>query len=623
MQFSDRFLHELQRKLRFASLLAGTIAWDMKKSRSSQGVYWACCPFHSEKTPSFKFDESKGLYHCFGCHEGGNAIQLYQKLNGYSFQEAVRNLAREAGMPLPRPKAPDSRQERVVPALLDIVEQADRFYRRKLVSGEGREALAYLGRRGVDQAAIREFGLGLAPDGRDLLFRHLLHRGFEEKRIIEAGLARRPEDGREPYDVFRNRILYPISDLRDRTIAFGGRAMDSRTKAKYLNSPESDIFHKRKRLYNHARAIRAARRRHQVIVVEGYMDVIALSMAGFEASVAMLGTALSETQLLMLWKMNEEPVVAVDGDEAGMRSANRIAELALPMIESSRTLRFCLFPGGQDPDDFLADNGAEGMRKLVDKAIPLHLMIWRSKTHGIALSTPERRARLEQRLGEAASRIADLPVRRQYARAFKDLTWNRFRNDSRRSPNAGLASGSGQAPTLQTRSSLLSSRSERQAPRHHVLENRILAVCVSHPAVIKEFSEQLEEIEFSTEASSELLYCMLKASAGQSDPGSLRETIEEAVGKDRIRSLLSNAFVTILPSVRESCDIELVRRSLAQMIDEFGAEIGVIKGTTDIRKSLADSSGQVDRGEMSEPEGLPILREAIDRQREVRRSQLG
>ncbi len=323
------------------------------------------CPFHGEKTPSFTVSESKGFYHCFGCQQHGNAIDFVMATEGLEFADAVARLAELTGLPLPwraasRGPAPDQ-------TLLAANEVAARWFAGRLASPSGAAAAAYLTRRGVDQATTLRFGLGYAPAARSALKDALLAEGHAERQLIAAGLLVQPEDGAS-YDRFRERVMFPIHDRRGRVVGFGGRALGD-ARAKYLNSPETPLFHKGEILYGLALAREAARAKGTVIVAEGYMDVIALAQAGLGHAVAPLGTAISEAQLSLLWQLADEPIVCLDGDDAGLRAASRLIERALPLLKPGKSLRFALLPAGQDPDSALRTWGRESLAARLDEAL--------------------------------------------------------------------------------------------------------------------------------------------------------------------------------------------------------------------------------------------------------------
>jgi DNA primase len=427
MSLPAGFIEELRTRVSITQVVGRKVIWDMRKSNQAKGDMWAPCPFHQEKSASFHVDDRKGYYYCFGCHTKGDAISFVQATENLSFMETVALLARDVGMPMPErdPQAAEKadRAQRLVAA----TEAAVSHFRLQLKTAAAAEARAYLDRRGLDSATIDQFEIGFAPNTRQGAFGALTAKGIPADDLIDAGLASRPDDGGPPYDAFRDRIMFPIRDTRGRCIGFGGRAMAPDARAKYLNSRETALFDKGRSLYNHGPAREAAGKGQPVIVAEGYMDVIALVRAGFAGAIAPLGTAVTEDQLRLIWRMAPEPIIALDGDAAGIRAAMRLVDLALPMLEPGKSLRFCILPEGQDPDDLLRARGAEAMRALLDGAEPLVRMLWRRETEGQVFDSPERRAALDQRLRQCVARIPDQNLRRHYGEALAELRRGLFR----------------------------------------------------------------------------------------------------------------------------------------------------------------------------------------------------
>ncbi|HSR71384.1 MAG TPA: DNA primase [Kiloniellales bacterium] len=412
MAFPPAFLDEIRARVPLAELVGRKVRL-VKRGREHSGL----CPFHNEKTPSFTVSEDKGFYHCFGCGAHGDAIGFVMRTEGLAFPEAVERLASLAGLEMPVSSAEEQATARRRAGLLEVLEAAAAWFESQLREPGGAEARAYLERRGVSSETTAAFRLGFAPDKRGLLRAALNARGLDDAQLAEAGLIKRAEGESAPRDYFFNRIVFPITDRRGRVIAFGGRALGD-SPAKYLNSPETPLFHKGRVLYNLARARQAARDAGELIVVEGYMDVIALAQAGFAAAVAPLGTALTEEQILELWRLAEEPVLCLDGDEAGRRAGYRAAERALTRLAPGRSLRFALLPAGEDPDSLVRHQGARALRAVLESARPLSGLIWALETQGRRFDTPERQAGLIRALGARLEQIADPAVRTAYREAL-------------------------------------------------------------------------------------------------------------------------------------------------------------------------------------------------------------
>ena len=404
MAFPPGFLDDVRARTALVGLVGRRVKL-VKRGREHTGL----CPFHNEKTPSFTVSEEKGFFHCFGCGAHGDAIGFVMRSEGLSFPEAVERLAGEAGLQVPR-ESPEARAAaRRQAGILDVLDAAATWFQEQLQAASGAGARAYLEERGLDAACAGTYRLGYAPDRRGLLRAALNARGLDDAGLAAAGLIKQAEDGAGPRDYFFNRIIFPITDRRGRVIAFGGRALGE-SRAKYLNSPETPLFHKSRTLYNLARARQGAHDTGELIVVEGYMDVIALGQAGFPAVVAPLGTAITAEQLAELWRQNEEPILCLDGDAAGWRAALRAAERALPLLRPGRSLRFATLPPGEDPDSLVRGVGSPAMRAVLDAARPMSELIWLMETQGRDLNTPERQAGLIQALDERLRTISDANV---------------------------------------------------------------------------------------------------------------------------------------------------------------------------------------------------------------------
>ena len=419
MSLSPQFLDELRARTTLSTLIGRAV-----KVHKAGREYKACCPFHNEKTPSFTINDEKGFYHCFGCGAHGDAIRWMTDQRGLPFMDAVKELADAAGMEMPAPDPRAARTAEMARGLHDAMAAAQAWFESQLGSIDGAQARAYLQQRGISDATRRAFGFGFAPDSRGKLKTAL--RDFGDGMLIEAGLLIQPDDrNREPYDRFRGRLMIPIRDNRGRVIAFGGRIIGE-GEPKYLNSPDTPLFDKGRTLYNIDKALPAARKAERVIVVEGYMDVIALAQAGIEECVAPLGTALTEHQIERLWKMAEVPILCFDGDSAGQKAAGRAALRALPLLKPGHSLDFATLPGGMDPDDLVKTQGASGLEACLASRAPLVERLWRMEREDGPANTPEARAGLQQRLAEHAAAIPDALVRREYERAFKDRFWSEF-----------------------------------------------------------------------------------------------------------------------------------------------------------------------------------------------------
>src|SRR5437763_2749083 len=422
MAFPPGFLDELRARIPLGSLVGRHVRL-LRRGRELAGL----CPFHHEKTPSFYVVEDKGFFHCFGCGAHGDAVGYLMRAENLDFIEAIERLAAEAGLAVPQQTPQERERAQRQKTLLEALAAAANFYEARLWSPAGARAREYLAARGLDEETIRRFRLGWAPSPQEIGDRQALRRAlsgeFPEALLVEGGLLRQPETG-EPYDYFRGRVLFPIGDRAGRVIAFGGRTMGD-DQPKYLNSPDTPLFEKGRVLYAWA-AARANLGRETdtdalpVIVVDGYMDVIALHRAGFATAVAPLATALTEAHLRELWRLSPEPILCLDGDTAGQRAMLRALHRALPLLQPGRSLRFAVLPAGEDPDSLVRNGGSPAFAEILAAARPLSEVLWHSELAARPIDTPERRADLESRLMADAGLITDRSVQSEYPRFLRD-----------------------------------------------------------------------------------------------------------------------------------------------------------------------------------------------------------
>ena len=485
MTLTPAFLDELRARTSLTALIAKTVKLT-RAGRESKG----CCPFHQEKTPSFYVNDDKGFYHCFGCSAHGDAIRWMTDNQGLAFIDAVKELAQAAGMEMPALDPRAAQKQEAARGLHDVMAAAASWFGDQLGGLAGAEARAVLEKRGISAQTAREFALGLAPDSRGKLRGALSSYG--DAMLVEAGMLIQVE-GKEPYDRFRGRLMIPIRDPRGRTIAFGGRIIGD-GEPKYLNSPDTPLFDKGRTLYNLDRAAPAVRKAGRVLVVEGYMDVIALAQAGIAEAVAPLGTALTEAQLERLWRMVDVPMLCFDGDAAGQKAALRAAHRALPLLAPGRSLAFVTLPDGQDPDDLVRAKGASALEALVAASEPLVDRLWTGELTAEPLDTPEQRAGLKQRLSALAGSIADASVRAEYQSEFRrrfDVHFTPARKPfvpfERRAPQQGKR---GPWKPLITSPSP-DAKAVGVAGIDRVLAKAVLAGLIRHPAEIARHMEVL------------------------------------------------------------------------------------------------------------------------------------
>ncbi len=590
MSLPPGFLDELRTRTSLSQVVGRKVLWDNRKSNQGKGDMWAPCPFHQEKSASFHVEDRKGYYYCFGCHAKGDAISFVRETENVGFMEAVEILAQEAGMTMPKrdPQAQQKADRRT--ELAEVMEAAAGFFRLQLRTGQGGAARDYLARRGMSEATQEQFGIGFAPDGWQNLWDHLQGKGVPAELIQAAGLVRESSKGGKPYDVFRNRIMFPIRDARGRCIAFGGRAMDPNDNAKYLNSPETELFDKGRNLYNHGPAREAAGKGAPLIVAEGYMDVIALVEAGFGAAVAPLGTAVTESQLQLLWRISDEPIVALDGDAAGLRAAYRVIDLALPLMEAGKSLRFALMPEGKDPDDLIRAEGAGGVQAVLDRALPMVQLLWKRETEGRVFDSPERKAALDKALRETILQIKDPSLRSHYGQEIKDLRWQLFRARSSGSGAGARPRRDWKAPPPATDSAKLSLLVAAGADAQDRLrEAVILAALLSTPQIIAEFDTQVEAMTCSDPMHKALRDLLLQSDGA--DPAALRAEAENRIGAEALESLFAARHVAITPCVRNPSDVDLARQTVAEELAKLDARRGLL---AEIAEASEDLDGLAD-----------------------------
>ena len=592
MRLPDSFLDDLRNRLSLSHVVGRKVTWDMKKTNQAKGDWWAPCPFHQEKSASFHVDDQKGFYYCFGCQAKGNVFGFVQETENVGFMEAVEILAGEAGMPMPAkdPKAAQKADLRT--RLAEVTEEALKWFRLQLATQAATDARAYLERRGLNRTTLDRFEIGFAPDASDLLMNALTDKGIPFDLIEGAGLAVPAEDGNAARDRFIHRIIFPIRDPRGRCIGFGGRAMNPNAKAKYLNSPETVLFDKGANLYNLGPARTAAGKGQSLVVAEGYMDVIALSQAGFEASVAPLGTAVTERQLQMLWRVTPEPLIALDGDVAGQRAGLRVVDLSLPLIEAGQSLRFAILPEGKDPDDLIRDGGPKAMQAVLDEARPMLSLLWHREVVGKSFDSPERRAMLDRDLRAVVRRIKDPSLRRHYGEEIARLRAELFGPVVPRGDGGGLRGNREfvstksyaqnrpftpgkrwQPPAQATTTARTSDLAVGKTSPDTLLEQVILAGLALHPSLIGEFSDLLEAGHWTRDEHLWLAQALI-ALEPQIGAEAARITIDERLGHEALEILLAQRHVRISPLTRTDVDGArmCIRDALARLDARRGAD---------------------------------------------------
>lgn len=505
----QKFLDELRNRVSIVDVVGAKV----KLTRKGR-EYQACCPFHSEKTPSFTVNETKGFYHCFGCGAHGDIIKFEMDANNLPFIDAIQKLANKAGMQVPQLSHESHEEAEKRNSQYDIMELAAKFFEKCLKLAEGRTAMDYLFNRGFDDGIISKFRLGYAPNNNGL--KALLNsKGIDEREMAELGLISIPEDkSRRSHDFFRDRVIIPIMDKRGRVIAFGGRILGE-GQPKYLNSPETPVFNKRRVLYNLNNARDKAFEARNIIICEGYMDVIAMDKFGIEYAVAPLGTALTEDQINEAWKVCPMPTLCFDGDNAGIRAAVRSIDRALPILKAGYSTRYAFLPDKMDPDDYLKAKGRDEFLKIIADTVPLAELVWRKNLQSKDLSTPEQKALIEKNIMEEIGKIADEKVRGYYIQEMQNRIYNEFGRGSwkdRRNSKGNFdkkkdfSSSSKNKPVSQVRS---------KVSLDELVLKFVMAAFVYYPELVAEYEEKMSIFEITNQRMSSLFDTMLEVYSGQ------------------------------------------------------------------------------------------------------------
>lgn len=570
MSLPNGFLDELRSRICLSDVVGRKVQWDLRKSNQARGDMWAPCPFHQEKTASFHVDDNKGFYYCFGCQAKGDAIGFIKETENVNFIEAVEILASEVGLQMPEfdPKSKEKADRNKI--LLEIMEQSVNFFRLTLNSNQGKHALEYLKKRGLSSDAIERFEIGFAPADQTTLTQKLIDKGYDLDAIIETGMSVKSDESNRLYDRFRGRIMFPIRDSRGRCIAFGGRSLDSTARAKYLNSPETPLFDKGSNLYNLVNARSAVGRGEPLIVAEGYMDVIALDSGNFNGAIAPLGTAITEKQLQLMWRISPEPIIALDGDKAGLRAAYRLIDLSLPLLRTGKALRFSIMPEGKDPDDLIRNEGASAFKNLIDEAVPMVDLIWKRETEGKSFDSPERRAGLDKSLSDVIALIKDKNLKNHYRDALfqarrqflgrQNAGTTEFKNNSRLMPQSD------------TKSSFLVAADEKTVSAQ-IRESTVIAVLMNFPELIEIFYDELIMIDLASPDCDLILKELVKLDNGTK--AEIKNELMEKIGGEKVEKLLSLSHLRVLPCLRIKGTIEMGQQTLREELAKLNSERGL------------------------------------------------
>ncbi len=589
MTLSPQWLDELRSRTTLSTLIGRSV-----KVQKAGREFKACCPFHNEKTPSFTINDEKGFYHCFGCGAHGDAIRWMTDQRGLSFMDAVKDLAAEAQMEVPAPDPRAAQRQEARATLHDVMAAAQDWFVTQFNGIEGAAAREYLKNRGISEKTIRDFGFGFAPDSRGRLKEALSVHGVDQ--LVEAGLLIKVDD-RDPYDRFRGRLMIPIRDPRGRVIAFGGRILGD-GEPKYLNSPDTPLFDKGRTLYNLDKASPASRQTGRILVVEGYMDAIALAQAGFEDVVAPLGTALTEHQIERIWKMVEAPILCFDGDNAGQKASMRAALRALPILRPSHSLNFIALPAGQDPDDLIRSDGPQAFATLIENPQMLGDKIWQVEFEAEPLNTPETKAGLKKRLSDHVRDIADQDIAQHYRQDFQqryeDTFFSRRDNQPRQKQFERSKGGYGSKyvsfkPMDDTKSVLVEGHDLRIA-------KAILGGLIRHPSQISKHFEELTVLRLADSQMQALLSELIGSAMSKEmlDMQALLTILEQTdcynVAKGLLRAdALNFTFNRKLPDSAPSDFIERAQNDLAEAIKVITARPGLEAALAEATRRVQDN----------------------------------
>ena len=562
MAISPRFLSDLRDRVTLSDIVGKRVALHRAGGQEFKG----CCPFHQEKTPSFTLNDDKQFYHCFGCGAHGDVIGFVMQHDNLTFMEAVETLAATAGMEVPQQSREDVAQAKKQKDLYALLDDAARWFETRLYDPGNRDARHYMQERGVSDALMAQFRVGYAPnDGRSLR-RHLKEEGYTDTQMIDAGVIRPSTRGGEPYAFFRERIIFPVTDRRGRIVAFGGRILpdhlrtpdrDGNKPPKYLNSSDSSLFHKGRMLFGESHARYAAGEGQDLIVVEGYLDVMACFSAGYRGAVAPLGTALTEEQIVILWKMipakEKNPVICFDGDNAGRRAAARACDRILPLLQPNQSALFAFLPEGQDPDSLIKVQGRQAFEKIIQNAIPLVDFLWSDLTGGQRFYTPESKAGLEIALEEVALKIADRTVQQYYRRTFKDRLYQAFRaqNLSFKGKNSKDKKGQKSPAMLVGRPVFAGDNMRYQI---------LLATIINHPHIFDRIGESLGSLKIPNERLDLLRQTVLNILGRDAglDTVALQDHLKDQGFESELGAVLSEALYTHAGFARPEADEEKI-----------------------------------------------------------------
>jgi len=556
MKFTPSFLDNIKSRI-----LVSEVVGKKVKLRRRGREFIGLSPFKQEKTPSFTVNDDKGFYHCFSSGFHGDIFTFLMETEGFSFPEAVRILANQAGVIVPKSPDDDRKKNDDLENLWKILNVASSWFQEQLKDPIADHAKKYLLERGITLKTIEHFHIGFAPDQTNALASYLAGRGFSEDLIVRSGLGVKSESRDKIIDRFRGRIIFPIIDSRDRVIAFGGRTILGRDP-KYLNSPETVLFEKRKTLYGLFRARQSIYKLNQMIVVEGYLDVISLHQAGLKNVVSSLGTALTEDHLLRIWKYAVEPIICLDGDSSGRDAMCRVADKAFPLLKPGKSLRFASIPDGDDPDSYVKNKGLNEFKLLIEKATSLSAFIWNVESSVQHLDTPERRAYFENRLLEKTRLIVDSKVRREYKNFFKKMIWEKFRMSKKQTVDKVSSFASSIQDSL--------AANQKKTDPLLVLQKILILLMVNHSFVLEKNAERFAHLDFSSKKLEKIRQEILSL-VGENDLSieKIMQYLESKNLNNEIKSISTEEVLVHAPFTKPEADKQDVLLGLKEILNRY------------------------------------------------------
>ncbi len=571
MAFPLYFLEQLRERINIVDLVSRSVRL---QRRGSEWI--GLCPFHPEKTPSFHVVPDKQFYHCFGCGAHGDGLKFLREHHNLPFLEAVKELAEIAGLDMPARDPQQKKHEDKREKLVEVMDKAAAWFHQQLFSAAGTQARGVLERRGIDAAMIGQFQIGYAPDDGGALMRAL---SLPVSDARQLGLIKTGDHG--DYGFFRGRLMFPIRDVRGNTIAFGGRRMREDQPAKYMNSPDTPLFTKRQQLYNLDQAKTAARQGQDLLVAEGYMDVIALVQADFPASIAPLGTALTAEQLQRLWQYHDSPVLCLDGDAAGQKAALRVAHEAIQVMNADKGLRFAVLPAGEDPDSLIRARGRAAMQNLIKEAAQLGEFLWQGLSSAVNFQQPEAVSGLKQQCDELAGRCNDPYLRSSYRQFWRDQIWQAQRSATQHKRGFGKFQKPIATPTT-------APRSDGSNMRVRI----ILAAMLRYPLLIEEFAEHFREIVFPEHLDKLYQKLHLYSSDGAHPTEDAMQRLESWLNKQHFdtaqKHVLNREVFIVAPEVGPSGDIEQARALLERLSKLFYEQRLIVDGQLLYQEAASD-----------------------------------